>query len=665
MIIKNMKKLLVIIFCLFTLIFIGASCEPIQINPTLKNYCCVVSDSTSGDVIGCSSSEGTNLECDERYSSLGNTQFLNGKCSDVSSCNALTNCFGNISDLGIIINMQDGGYQCYSGTSYLCDMGSIVPAEDCSASGKTCNELTGQCESDIPCSAIDASQYCISNDGGDTDDWIERVQFGSIDVTSGVDGVDGYEDLTSNIARVNAGNSYDLSLTIGQGNGWTQCGKVWVDWNQNKDLSDDISYDMGCCSSNGCTLTKTITVPNDAVLGATLMRVSEKYDTAPNSCEIIDYGEVEDYTLCVQAGCYADDDCSSGQSCVNGVCCNIECSSDSDCDALTPICSNAGTCSSKCLECSSDSDCDAGEICTITKTCSSATPIDPSGYCVSSGNGGEGWLEQMWVDERLAGGYKTRIATIESGANEISPSEYYYDGTQNIIGLKTGKIYEINVDFRPWKSYTGPCDRVMTTIWIDWNDDKIFTSDERECGGPTSASSWDAPNGAVTVTEIESTTPGTHLMRIRGSIDLGLCNDPLPLTDCANLDSGKWTYVEACNNQNTGYPIGEFETEDYTLSFTENINTGDSCIMNAGVNQVGLPTQIIVPDGELTCLYEDGNLDDYNQYICNNGNLELFRDCNEIDPVLMRYGCTFRCWDEGISCDYENGGLDSNCVKIE
>ena len=42
--------------------------------------------------------------------------------------------------------------------------------------------------------------------------------------------------------------------------------------------------------------TKTINISSTAVLGSTRMRVSMKFDSAPNSsCETLPYGEVEDY----------------------------------------------------------------------------------------------------------------------------------------------------------------------------------------------------------------------------------------------------------------------------------------------------------------------------------------------------------------------------------
>jgi len=141
------------------------------------------------------------------------------------------------------------------------------------------------------------SDYCSSSDGGNTDDWIERVQFASLDVTSGGDFVDGYEDLTSYVTAVNRGENYYIQVTIGA-DGYTQYGKVWIDYNQDKVLEESESTELGSClASPFCILTATINIPLDALLGNTLMRVSESYDGFPEPCELMSYGEVEDYTI--------------------------------------------------------------------------------------------------------------------------------------------------------------------------------------------------------------------------------------------------------------------------------------------------------------------------------------------------------------------------------
>ena len=50
-------------------------------------------------------------------------------------------------------------------------------------------------------------------------------------------------------------------------------------------------------SSSSATLSGTFTVPSDAVLWTTRMRVTMKYNAAATACETFSYGEVEDYTI--------------------------------------------------------------------------------------------------------------------------------------------------------------------------------------------------------------------------------------------------------------------------------------------------------------------------------------------------------------------------------
>jgi hypothetical protein len=59
-------------------------------------------------------------------------------------------------------------------------------------------------------------------------------------------------------------------------------------------------------SSSSATLSATFTVPSDAQLGTTRMRVTMKYNSAATACETFSYGEVEDYTINVTTtGSYA------------------------------------------------------------------------------------------------------------------------------------------------------------------------------------------------------------------------------------------------------------------------------------------------------------------------------------------------------------------------
>ncbi|GAA4895471.1 zinc-dependent metalloprotease family protein [Flaviramulus aquimarinus] len=128
------------------------------------------------------------------------------------------------------------------------------------------------------------------------------VNFNTINQASGKPS--GFSDYTSSPTNVNRNSAYNLTVNVNTDGDFTTNTKVWVDWNQNCSF-DDVGeeYDLGDATDvlNGSTFNSpfSITIPVDAVLGNTVMRVSTKYkdDGLPAFCESGFDGEVEDYTL--------------------------------------------------------------------------------------------------------------------------------------------------------------------------------------------------------------------------------------------------------------------------------------------------------------------------------------------------------------------------------
>lgn len=118
----------------------------------------------------------------------------------------------------------------------------------------------------------------------------------------------GYSSYNSTPHNINRNSAYNLTVNANTDGNYTTTTTVWIDWNQNCSF-DDVgeAYNLGDATNtiNGATGNSPllITVPVDAVLGNTIMRVSTKFsgDGAPTSCENGFDGEVEDYTLNVQA----------------------------------------------------------------------------------------------------------------------------------------------------------------------------------------------------------------------------------------------------------------------------------------------------------------------------------------------------------------------------
>ena len=131
----------------------------------------------------------------------------------------------------------------------------------------------------------------------------------------------GYTDYTAMSTDVNTDSSYDLSVFYNPDGTFQTISYVWIDWNQNCSFNDaGEQYDLG---TNPGSDTETnllsansplsVTVPSDAVLGNTLMRVTTKYtdpdaNQFPTSCENGHDAEVEDYTINVMTSLSVNQD---------------------------------------------------------------------------------------------------------------------------------------------------------------------------------------------------------------------------------------------------------------------------------------------------------------------------------------------------------------------
>jgi PKD repeat protein len=141
--------------------------------------------------------------------------------------------------------------------------------------------------------------YCPTSYTNQSDDWISNVTFDEINnSTAAEDG--GYGDYTGESTTVGLNSSYDISVDVTVNGGWVQNAWVWIDWNQNCDLTDPgEAYDLGeTPGTEGThTLTNNIVVPSDAVMGLTRMRVAERYSSDPEPCMETTFGEAEDYSV--------------------------------------------------------------------------------------------------------------------------------------------------------------------------------------------------------------------------------------------------------------------------------------------------------------------------------------------------------------------------------
>ncbi|MGZ2372011.1 GEVED domain-containing protein [Ancylomarina sp. YFZ004] len=137
--------------------------------------------------------------------------------------------------------------------------------------------------------------YCDSKGNNSSYEWIDLIQLGSIDNSTGNDG--GYADYTSMTTNLAQGSSQTIYFSVGfNSSSYTEFWNVWIDYNHDGNFDASEKMVSGSSSSSG-TLSGDFTVPSDANLGTTRMRVSMKYNYAGTACETFSYGEVEDYTV--------------------------------------------------------------------------------------------------------------------------------------------------------------------------------------------------------------------------------------------------------------------------------------------------------------------------------------------------------------------------------
>ena len=135
--------------------------------------------------------------------------------------------------------------------------------------------------------------YC-ANAGSSDFEWINEFEAQALDNLSGNDG--GYGDYTALSASGNVGNPVNLTLTPGYaGSAYDEYWVVYLDLNRDGvfQSSERVFRNHGVGVLSG-----GFTIPGDASTGPTRMRVMMKWGCYPNSaCEVVDFGEVEDYTF--------------------------------------------------------------------------------------------------------------------------------------------------------------------------------------------------------------------------------------------------------------------------------------------------------------------------------------------------------------------------------
>ncbi len=147
--------------------------------------------------------------------------------------------------------------------------------------------------------------YCGAEGMGTNYEWIESVSIEGFNNPSGDNA--GYGDFTAQVVELTNGQNVAITLTPGfAGDAFPESWRVWIDYNRDGDF-DDAGETVFAPDMASVTVTGNFTVPDDAATGATLMRISMKWNAAPQACEAFSWGEVEDYTVMLNATLQSED----------------------------------------------------------------------------------------------------------------------------------------------------------------------------------------------------------------------------------------------------------------------------------------------------------------------------------------------------------------------
>ncbi|WP_062058668.1 GEVED domain-containing protein [Aquimarina longa] len=146
--------------------------------------------------------------------------------------------------------------------------------------------------------------YCIPNGNSSLFNSIKYVSFGGMTNTERFGNNFGYSNSTSKIATVAKGSVNKISINSESFNvSQSPLNKyflgVWIDFNQNRIFEPNEKV-VNVTSVNGTiNFENDITIPSDAILGLTRMRILFKSGDKQTPCETFSQGKVEDYTVSI------------------------------------------------------------------------------------------------------------------------------------------------------------------------------------------------------------------------------------------------------------------------------------------------------------------------------------------------------------------------------
>ncbi len=428
--------------------------------------------------------------------------------------------------------------------------------------------------------------YCSSTfTESDTSEFISNVTFNTINNNSGNDHAqgadDGYQDFTSISTNIKKTLDYQISVTLNTAGYRDHC-YVFIDWNQDYKFNKTTErYDLGNKTEDVATAILNISVPQDAVLGETRMRVLIEYysGSSPNGdgpCDSdhkSEWGETEDYTIVIEEAPQPDftltnttGDLSICNKAVNeqvfaldyktlfgfneNVSFSVTGTPTNTTSTFNPTSSN--TSGSMNLTVSNLNNATVGDY-TMKVTATSATitkSIDilfnvNDNICKSTGN------TTSQISTTLV-----NFGTIDNTSTKTTGYSDFKSITTEVI---KGDKYKLTVNANSDGNKTS-----KTFAWIDWNQNCLFDVGEKYDLGNVTNTSGATSNSGLEITIPANALTGTTTLRV--STKLASDGDP-----------------DSCELNFNG------EVEDYTITitptFTLKSTTGGGSICNKAVNE--------------------------------------------------------------------------------
>ncbi|OFY70018.1 MAG: hypothetical protein A3G23_01175 [Bacteroidetes bacterium RIFCSPLOWO2_12_FULL_37_12] len=376
----------------------------------------------------------------------------------------------------------------------------------------TLNGTRASLKTSTGCSGTTTTAYCASNGQSVSDEYISKVQFGTINNTTGAT-AGGYNDYTATSTDVSKGTSYPITLTPGYtGSAYPEYFRVWIDYNNDKDFDDagELAYDAGATAT--AAVSGNITIPSTASTAKVRMRVSMKYNGSQTQCESFQYGEVEDYSvnmLAAAATCPTPTGLSASSITSSSATLNWSAATGAVSYSIRYRINGSATWTTTTstttskgitgLTASTTYEFQVSTVCSSSSSAFSAsttfaTSAVTTGYCASNG--------QSQADEWIA---NVKIGTINNATGAIAGGYGNYTTIKTDITINT----PTTIYLKP--GYTGSAYPEYFKVWIDLNGDYDF-ADANEQVYDAGATATTTVSGNITIPT--GTALGNKRMRV-------------------------------------------------------------------------------------------------------------------------------------------------------